>query len=65
MQEVVSVCKKEKKTLYFTMFWLPERSKNRQNMVQKRTKIDFQKHLMILPVVPHKAVAEVSTIGNL
>ena len=48
-QDVVFICEKDKKnTLYFTMFLLPGRSKNRQTMIQKRFKSDFQKHLIIL-----------------
>jgi len=44
---------------YFTMFLLPERKKNRQTMAQNLSKINFQKHRVILasffpPLDPQK-----------
>ena len=41
---VVSICEKDKNT-YFTMFLLHKRSKKSEKIAQKRSEIDFQKHL--------------------
>ena len=46
------ICEEDKNTVfyfyYFTMFLLPSAAKNRQAMAQKRFKMDFWKHLVIL-----------------
>ena len=44
LQDVVSICEKDKNTVFYDVF----ASRAQQTIAQKRSNIDFQKHLIIL-----------------
>ena len=48
LQDVVSISEKDKKHSILRCFCFLSAAEDRQTIAQKRSKIDFQKHLLIL-----------------